>query len=184
MAHGITKMPPFVKISGLNGAIPTTYDPAWQTYTDLSPAQIEAFKSFPQDLAKYIGVRRWNWELCLVSAAGPSVPYITLPSSAGTTIAGMQLLTDAESQRKIAALKQAIDSGVLVDQGQGFPFLAVNGVYMVSAADITSIYGYVVRWVQQTYSIAAQLLAQVSATPQQISSRSAVDSAFAAVNVK
>ncbi len=34
--------------SNLKGAIPKQYDPAWQTYTDLSPEQIAAFQAFPE----------------------------------------------------------------------------------------------------------------------------------------
>lgn len=35
-------------ISNLNGAIPTAYDPNWQTYTDLTREQILAFQSMPE----------------------------------------------------------------------------------------------------------------------------------------
>lgn len=29
-------------------AVPTTYDPQWRTYTNLTPAQIDAFKAMPE----------------------------------------------------------------------------------------------------------------------------------------
>jgi hypothetical protein len=170
----------FKRSSSLNGALPTVYVQNWGSFTDLTSAQILAYQAFPQDLIAYIRIRRWHWEICATSTTGPP-PFITLPASAGA-LAGIQLLTDQASQAKVAALKQAIDNGAVIDQGQGFPFLAVDGVHMVSAADITAIYGYLIRWVQQTYGIAAQLIAQV--TSQGITTRAPIDAAFAAMMVQ
>ena len=33
---------------GNDGALPTAYDPKWQFWTNLTPAQIEKFQSFPE----------------------------------------------------------------------------------------------------------------------------------------
>src|SRR5690242_10426132 len=111
------------KLSGLNGALPTVYDPNWQRYTDLSPAQIAAFQAFPQDLAKYIALRRWQTEICSALPATGKPNYITLPND-GSAVAGIQLVTDADSQRKIAALKQALDNGAVTEP---VLFVARNG---------------------------------------------------------
>jgi hypothetical protein len=146
-------------------AVPTSYDPSWQLFVNLTPAQIAAFQAFPQDLTKYVGIRRWQTEI-----AG-----ITLPT-------GVRLATDQTSQSKIAALKQAIDNGTVNSTGV-FPFLALDGVHQLSAADITVLYGFVVRYVQATYVVAASLLAGVNAIPQTITTRAQVDAAFAAITV-
>jgi hypothetical protein len=178
-------MPPPGIISSLNGALPTQYDPGWQSYTDLSVEQIAAFQAFPQDLTKYIGIRRWQTEIN-AWPAGSKPAYITLPTvAANPTISGMQLATDALSQQRIAALKQAIDNGAVAPSAiQRVPFLAVNGVYQLTASDVTALYSYVVRYVQATYSVAATLLAQVNATPQTLTTRAPVDAAFAAIIVQ
>jgi hypothetical protein len=168
-----------------SGQIPTTYDPNWAFYNDpkLTPAQIAAFQAFPQDLTKYTGTRRWQKEIC---STVPGVSYltasfITIPSSASADIAGLQITTDLVSQQKIAAVKQAFDNGTLTGT---MPFLAVNGVRNLSAADITALYGYVVRYVQATYVTAATLLAGINASPQTITTRAQVDAAFAAIVIE
>lgn len=166
-----------------NGAIPTQYLVGWNTYTNLTSAQILAFQAFPQDLIAYIALRRWQKEICSSLASG-QVNYITLPTSVSNpNISGLQLTTDMVSQQKIAGVKQGIDNGTITITGSTFPFLAVNGVAMLSASDITALYGYVVRYVQNTYEVAANCLAQVNAVPQTLTTRAAVDSAFAAIAV-
>jgi hypothetical protein len=164
-------------LSGLNGAIPAVYDPMWQTYTDLSPTQILAFQGFPQDLAKYIAQVRWQWEIAASWAQGPSTPGITLPANIGA-ISGIQLMVDDRSKQLLAGLRQGLDTGDIVPGPNGFPFIAVNGVFMLQAADIKTLVGYVFRWVQASFATAAQALAAVNANPQAITTRAQVDSLF------
>ena len=61
---------------GNDGALPTTYDPAWQTYTNLTQAQIAAFAHFPQDLLIYAHQRRWEAQITILQPP-------TLPTSQG-----------------------------------------------------------------------------------------------------
>lgn len=163
---------------GNDGALPSSYDQRWWSYTNLTPQQILAFQAFPQDLQKYIVLLRWQHEVRQLP--GNAANYITLPDGMGA-ISGIQLLTDVVSQQKIAAVKQAIDNGTLVIVGATFPFLAVNGVFLLSAADITALYGCVVRHVQATYTTAADLLGQVNA--KTLTTHAAVDAAFASIQV-
>lgn len=144
-------------------SVPTTYDPQWIFFTNLTPTQVLAFQAFPQELAKYVGTKRWLTEIAA----------ITLPS-------GINIDMNALSQQKIAALKQAIDNGTIVVPVGGFPFIALDGVHMLSAADITNLYTSVVHAVQATYSVAADLIAQINATT--ITTRAQIDAAFAAIS--
>lgn len=45
---GAISSPPLKTISGLNGALPTTWDAGWQLYTDLTKEQIAAFQAMPE----------------------------------------------------------------------------------------------------------------------------------------
>jgi hypothetical protein len=164
---------------GNDGALPLAWVPNWNTkWMNLTDPQIAAFQAFPQDLIAYIAYSRWIWEVRGTSTPGPPTPYITVPVSTG-----IQLYTDDRSQAKISQLAQAVDKGtVTVTPGNLFPFLAVNGVFMLSASDVEAVYGYVVRYVQSTYAIAATLIGQVQGG--QVTTRAPIDAAFAAITVQ
>jgi len=152
-------MPPSYQKTYTGPATPVTYDPAWQTYTNLSPTQIAIFQAFPQDLVKYARNKRWQVE----------ISNLTLPN-------GIQLDMSDTSQRKIAGLKQAFDNGALTGT---VPFVAMDGVHQVDAAAVTAVYDACVARVQGTYTVLATLLAGINATPQTITTRAQVDAAFA-----
>lgn len=139
-------------------SIPVVYDPTWQGFTNLTQAQIAAFQSFPEAIKDYARYLRWTKE----------ISELTLPN-------GMVLLMDDISQRKIAGLKQAFDNGALTGT---IPFVAFNGVYQVTAADVTNIFNACVARVQATYAALAFVIAQIAATPQGITTRSQVDDLF------
>jgi hypothetical protein len=164
--------------SGSNdGALPQVWDPAWQKWaSSLTQQQIAAFQAFPQDLIAYIAYSRWIWEVRGSSTPGPPTPYITVPIQTG-----IQLLMDRERRGLIAEAKQAIDNGALVIAGSTFPLLAFNGTYLISANDLTALYGYVVRYVASTFVIAGVLTAQVQGG--QITTRAPIDAAFAGIQV-
>ncbi len=148
--------------SGNNdGALPKSYDPLWQGYTNLTQAQVAAFKSFPEDLAIHLKFRRWQAEI------------------SGTTVGGIPLSTQDRDQLKIAALKQAFDTGALTGT---IPFFdAAGNVHVVDAAAATAIYNGVVAFVAQTFKTAAQLDAAVKAASPTITSRAQIDAAYAAI---
>jgi hypothetical protein len=166
--------------SGRNdGALPLVYDPGWNDWSNLTPQQTAAFQAFPQDLFFYIGVQRWQWETRGRNTPGPPTSYITIPAD-GSAIAGIQLTMDDRSQNKISGLRQNIDNGVIMVFP--FPFIALNGVFMLSAADCRALHAYCVRYVQSTYAIAASLIAQVQGGT--LKTRAPIDAAFAAIVVQ
>jgi hypothetical protein len=57
-------------------AIPIEWDPNWQTYTNLTKAQIAAFQAMPQDLTFYVQHKSW------LSAEPP--PHTARSSDAAT----------------------------------------------------------------------------------------------------
>lgn len=170
------------------GQMPTVYDPNFQRYSAatggaLSTAQLAWFYAQPQFLVGYIGTRRWQKEICsagatLVAINPAQVNYISIQTDAANpAISGMQVTTDLATQQKIAAVKQAVDNGAITGA------IAVNGVRQLAPADITALYGFVVRYVQATYAVAATLLTGVSASPQTVTNPAQVDDAFGAIQV-
>lgn len=162
-------MPPIQRLyqspansGGNDGALPTVYDPSWQSYTNLTPAQVEAFQGFPQAIQDYSSYSRWIKE----------ISDLTLPN-------GIKLAMDSESQRKIAGLKQAFDSGALTGT---VPFVAKDGVHQLAAADVTALFQACVARVQATYAAHANVINGTNANPRTITSRAQVDAAFAAIS--
>lgn len=142
-------------------AIPTTYDPLWPSYTNLTPAQILSFQSFPQDLIKYLMTRRW------------------LAETSGITVGGIKLNTQLSDQQKIAALKQGFDNGAIT--GSVSFFDASGNVQSVNSATATALYNSIVSFVQSTYSTAATLQSGVNANPATVTTRKAIDAAYAVI---
>jgi hypothetical protein len=144
-----------------NGALPTTYDPTWQNYINLTPAQVVAFQSFPQDLLRYLQTRRWLAEI------------------SGITINNIPLTTQYTDQAKIAQLKQAFDNGAIT--GPVSFFDAQNNIRQVNATAATVIYNAMVTFVQSVYTTAATLQNGINATPPTITTRAQIDAAIAAI---
>jgi hypothetical protein len=65
-------------------AVPTTYDPTWQTYTNLTKAQIAAFQGMPQDLAKYALIRGWQAHNKPLTVNGSTVTMVSPQATFGT----------------------------------------------------------------------------------------------------
>jgi len=154
-------------LSGLNGQTPKEFMPEWQTFTDLSQEQIAAFQAMPEDLHKYIAAKRWQKEMTNIS-----IP----DNAANKKLRGLQVAMSEVSQSKVAGLKQAIDAGVISGDVQ---FSALNGVRQLGAKDVGDLYAHVVKYVQESYAIAADLHQKVDAG--KIKGRAAVDAAFNAL---
>ena len=68
-------------------AVPISYDAAWQTYTNLTKAQIASFQAFPQDLTKYLAHRRWQ----------ATVKVITLTTTEADAVKAIQAAYASEN---------------------------------------------------------------------------------------
>jgi hypothetical protein len=149
--------------SGQNdGTLPQVYDVTWQTYTNLTPAQIAAFKSFPQFLNFYAGLRRW-----LAEISGTAVTYnsVLIP-----------LATDDRSKLLVAAMRQAVDDGLIataafVDVSGNSHTLDVNGVKAVHQA--------IMGFVQALFAAHVSVIVGINATPQTITNPLQIDAVFA-----
>jgi hypothetical protein len=132
------------------------------------------------DLLAFIAYWRWQTETCCTLPIS-SPQFITLPESVSNpNISGLQIITDAPSQGKIAAVKQALDNGTLSGP---ITFITINGPVTLTASDITALYGYVVRWVQATYEVAASLIIGATASAPTITTKDQIMAAFAAIAV-
>lgn len=141
--------------------IPVTYDPLWTLFTNLTPEQVAAFQSFPQDLLKYAKPRRW------------------LAETSGLTLNGIPIATQDRDQQKIAMLKQALDDGVLTGNIQFFD--GAGNVQVMTPAQVTAMYTAVVKFVEATYDTAATVVAGIKAGT--ITTRKQIDAAYAAAGV-
>lgn len=153
-------MPPQIPQRLYTGpVVPLTYDPSYQTFTNLTPAQIVAFESFPQALSFYLRDRRWKAEI------------------SGFTFHGIPLTTLDRDQAKVGQLKQGFDTGAITGT---VPFFdAAGNVQIVDSATASAIYNAVVNFVQLTFSVAASL--QTGIGNGTITTRLQIDQALAAV---
>ena len=153
-------MPANVRRDYTGPAVPTTYDPLWGLYQNLTPSQILAFQSFPQDLAIYAAKQRWNKEYSPITV----------------TISGNTFPVDM-SDRGIARVSMLKTSGVA-----SVNFYAADGnVYVLSSQDIARLHNGMNTRVQNTYNVLATLLAGINATPPTVTTRDQIDTAFAAI---
>lgn len=160
------------RVSGLNGALPTTYDPAWQGYTDLTPAQIAAFQAFPQDLVKYAGARRWQKENCFVVAG------ITYLSQNYITVDGIQVVAPAQN----AGLLLGLAYWAQRNPGKTTSFTNNGTAVTITTDQALSICDGVTAYVQACRSAEALLLGEINATPPAVTSRAQIDAEFAAIS--
>lgn len=94
-----------VGLFGPNG-LPTHYDYAWQTYTNLTSAQMAWFRSQPQWLAKYCTIAHWHREIDIIDNQ-LKMPY--QDASAPVTIPD-PTITFPLIMTKIAAVRQSMAS--------------------------------------------------------------------------
>lgn len=158
MAQDLYESPPG---SGHNdGALPTVYISGWQKFTNLTVQQVVAFESLPEALILYTKERRWQAEI------------------SGITVNGALITTALADQQKIAGLKQAIDNATITGNSN---FFDGNGnVQDLSPAQVTAMYNAVVSFVKATYDTAATLVTGINATPPSVTTRKAIDAAYAA----
>lgn len=153
------------RLSGLNGALPTKYDPLYRTYSDISAAQIAVFEAFPQDLIKYAGTRRWQKEI------------------AGIMVNGMAVST-AEADRSL--LNGLAITAQRSPPDKTFSFTDNGVAYTLTSAQALALFDAVSGYIQACRSAEATLIAAINPTPPvqpTVTSRAQIDAAFAAIKV-
>lgn len=149
---------------GNDGALPTTYDPQWPQYTNLTDAQKTAFKGFPQDLLTYTAQSQY-----LASLSG---------TSATIAAGAINLLTDPISvQATTNCYLNSRDAFTAVVHFTD----AAGTIHAVGVPDMKTIYGAIVKFLDTIVSTALNLIGQINATPPTVTTRAQIDSAFVAV---
>lgn len=150
--------------------IPPAYDPRWPSFTNLTPAQIAVFQSFPEDLIKYLGQMRWQYEIRAFPASmNPQPnPYIT--------IGGIPIYTLPNNLTLITAL--AVDAGL--NPGDTYNFTVGGVVYNLTAAQAVGLFNGVRSYIQQCRDVEATCINGINA--KTITSRAQIDAALAALN--
>jgi hypothetical protein len=147
---------------GNDGALPTVYDPIWQSYVNLTTAQQFAFQGFPQALTWYAGVQRW-----LAEISGTSVTFTPTGSAVPITIA---LDTGDRSKTLLIGARQAIDDGLVTT-------VSFNG-YALDAAGTKTVHSAVMAFVQALFAAQNKILAGIGSS---ITSWSQIDAIYAAI---
>jgi len=152
-------------------AVPATYDPTWQGYTNLTPAQIAAFQAMPQDLIKYAGQRRWQKEI------GSTVQGVSYLSQSYITVGGIQVTTNDGDLIRLLGLNEWAKANP-----NGTTSFTDNGVAVsITAAQAAALFAAVMAFIQACRQAEATLIAGINATPPTVTSRAQVDAAFAAI---
>lgn len=156
-------------------AIPTTWDPSWNSFTNLTPAQIAAFQAFPQDLTLYTSSQRWQFENRMFAAN-----RVPLPNNY-VTIGGVPVYPSADNIGKITAM--ALDAQMNAADSYTFtvsappPTVGLATVYTLTAAQAIALFSGVRAYVQQCRDIEGQLVNGINGGT--ITSRAQIDAAFA-----
>lgn len=155
--------------SGSNdGALPTSYDPTWPSYTNLTPQQILAFQTFPQDLVKYALLRRWLAEIT-------TMPVTMTVQGASRTL---QIDMSDRGQARIDKLARKWGSNATATTA----FVDTTGtIFNLSAANLMTIDNAVTALVEQLHTELATLMSGINVVPPTVTTRKAIDAAYAAI---
>jgi hypothetical protein len=160
-------MPPPPKLY-TGPTVPIAYDPAWQTYTNLTPAQIAAFQAFPQDLLKYASSRRW---LAETSVLPVTVTLLGVPTV-------LQIDTSDRGQARIDKLSRKWAANATATT----TFVDATGTpYALNAAAIIAIDNAVTNLIEVLFTAYGQLMAGINAATPTITKRSQIDAAYATI---
>lgn len=150
-------------------AVPTTYDPLWPTYTNLTPAQKLIFQSMPQALVVY------SAQQCAAAiAVGISATFVPVAGQQAITVT---LNTDVLSLVNAAGMRQGLDDNLIT----GASFM-LNGVPLtLDAAGIKTVHQTLVGYILTIHETETSIYAAVNAQTPTITTRKQIDAAIAAV---
>lgn len=132
-------------------SIPTAYDPGWQTYTNLTQEQIAAFQSFPEDLLKYLALKRWQKGI------------------SGTTWRGITIDTQDADISLITTMAMAATR----DPTGKFSFTQNGMAYSLTAAEVLNLFDTVNASYQNLRNAEAQLIKDIH--DKKVTTRSHID---------
>lgn len=153
---------------GNDGALPAIYVQNWQFFTNLTPAQILAFQSFPQDLTKYAAMRRWQAEVLA------NLP-VTVTLQGTPTVLQIDMTDRGQSRiDKLARKGATVTATVMFLDATGTMFQL--GIPAIAAIDMA-----VANFIEQLFTTLNTIVAGINAAPATITTRKQIDAAIAVV---
>lgn len=150
------------RISGLNGTIPTQYDPIWPVYTDLNAVQIAAFQAFPQDLINYTSIKRWQKEI------------------AGMVLNNMTIVLDATGLALLSGLAIRAQRDQSANASTSYTFTSQGNCITLSPSQALALFDAVSVFIQQCRSAEGVIVGNINSGL--ITSRSQVDSDLSSIS--
>lgn len=140
--------------------LPVTYDPTWQGYSNLTPAQQAWFRSQPQWLTYYLGYKRWVKEI------------------GGITVNGMPIDTTDPSRSLIDGLGLRAMRDQQTNPSATYTFTLRGQMAQLNVAQALGLFDAVSGFIQACRAAEGNMLSQIGT---RITSEAQIDAALAAI---
>lgn len=140
---------------------PTAYDPRWQFYSNLTAAQQQWFRSQPQWLVTYAGLKRWQKEIAGITFSG--IPIDTT-DTARSLIDGLAVRAMRDQQANPSATYTLTSNGTATQ---------------LTVAQALALFDAVSGFIQACRAVEGQMT--TGALASTVTSQDQIDSAIAAI---
>jgi len=144
-----------------SNGLPTTYVDGWQGFTNLTDAQQAWFRSQPQWLVKYAGIKRWQKEI------------------AGITVGGIPIITTADNLALLTGLCLRAQRDQASNSAATYAFTANGTAVSLNIAQALGIFDAASGFIQAMRGAEKTLIDGINS--KTITSEAQIDSALAAV---
>lgn len=149
----------FIGTLDANG-LPSAYDPTWQGYSNLTPAQQAWFRSQPQWLTYYVGYKRWTKEI------------------SGITVNGLPIDTTDPSRSLIDGLGLRAMRDQTSNPSATYTFTLRGKVVQLNVAQALGLFDAVSGFIQACRAAEGNMLGQIGST---VTSEAQIDAALSAI---
>lgn len=147
-------------------AVPIAWVADWNLYTNLTPAQVLAFQTFPQDLTIYAATRRWAAETTILPV------QLTL---AGNPVTLQVDMSDRGQARIDKLCRKWAANATATTQ-----FVDTTGtVYALNAANLMALDNAVTNYIEALFTAYASNIAAINALT--LTTRKGIDAVYAAI---
>lgn len=143
-----------------SNGLPTAYDPTWQGYSNLTPAQQAWFRSQPQWLTYYLGYKRWAKEI------------------GGITVNGLPIDTTDPSRTLIDGLGLRAMRDQQINPSATYTFTLRGKAVQLGVTQALGLFDAVSGFIQACRSVEGNLLPQIGTT---ITSEAQIDASLAVI---
>lgn len=148
---------------GNDGAMPLVYDMTWQSFTNLTDAQQQWFRSQPEWLTRYAGIKRWHKEI------------------GGITVGGIFIDTSDNSRALIDGLAIRAMRDQLINPSATYTLTSKGSASQLTIDQALGLFDAVSGFIQACRAAEGLMTNGANAAKPTVNSEAQIDAALAAV---